>query len=140
MAEPPQDKGHIVPENIDTFLEGIPEEKAPIVRELMAASLQFEMSQIVNPDVAMLQKVTSEHVDRMIENEGKLADYHYRDRREGRRFTLLLVFVAMFFVVAVIFLLQNNENLLERVVTLIVGLVSGAIGGFGVGRMKRNSD
>ena len=86
----------------------------------------------------LADKITPEHVSKILELEGqRLADAR-SDRTEERRATLHLAIAASIFVLVLVGMLifSGNEALTERLVLSLASLVAGAIGGYGYALQK----
>ncbi|NCA85043.1 MAG: hypothetical protein EOM83_05635 [Clostridia bacterium] len=117
----------IIPEEI---LDAIPEEDrgrvAGIIRQTMIASVMKRSNPIA-------EKITPEHISQIIARSDD-QDKRDRDERKGERnYNLLLVVIALLFTAFLIIFLQNNEDLLVKIV---IGIIS-FIGGFGFGQSRQ---
>ena len=122
------DSGEMFPEEI---LESIPEEErgkfASIIKQTMISGVMHRSNPIA-------EKITSDHISQLI-SKSDVQDKRDRDERKGERnYNLILIIIGLLFVGFLIVFLQNNEELLIKV---IIGIIS-FIGGFGFGQVRKN--
>lgn len=117
---------------------GIPEEDQPEVRKMIAMSLR--MGAATSPQVEIMKKVTAEHITQMLSSREAESQRHYAEKREKKRFYLAWLVIVCIFVLAIIGLLRDHPETLEKVLYAAGGLIAGAVGGYGYGKSARNDD
>lgn len=120
----------IIPNEI---LEAIPEEERGRVASVIKQTMISGVMRRGNP---ISEKITSEHITQLI---SKSDDQDRRDREERkseRNYNLFLIILGLVFVAFLIVFLQQNEDLLVKVVIAIISFV----GGFGFGRTKKSKE
>lgn len=76
------------------------------------------------------KNMTPEHLDKMLDNDGKLIDNQHEDGIYERRYTFAYVLVGLISLgLGVVYLADKNPNLL---INLVTAVISGA-GGYGIG-------
>ena len=104
------------------ILKNIPPEFKQIVEVGMA-----RLGPVPNP---LLQKITSEHIDKILDLSGKDNERIFQDTRSSRQYTLLYVSIgAALFLFLTVYLVPMDKQLYLEIVKSIV--LAG--GGFGVG-------
>lgn len=117
----------------DEILEAIPEEDRGKVASIIKQTMISGVMKRSNP---IADKITTEHITQLIT---KSDDHDIRDRAERkseRNYNLLLVLIGIVFIGFLIVFLQNNEDLLIKV---IIGIIS-FIGGFGFGQSRKKKE
>lgn len=117
----------------DEILEAIPEEERGKVASIIKQTMISGVMRRSNP---IADKITSEHITQLIT---KSDEHDIRDRAERkseRNYNLLLVLIGIVFIGFLIVFLQNNEDLLIKV---IIGIIS-FIGGFGFGQSRKKKE
>lgn len=117
----------------DEILEAIPEEERGKVASIIKQTMISGVMRRSNP---IADKITTEHISQLIT---KSDEHDIRDRAERkseRNYNLLLVLIGLVFIGFLIVFLQNNEDLLIKVV---IGIIS-FIGGFGFGQSRKKKE
>ena len=119
-------------------------DESSIVHSEIRRSLSMMMSSS-NPIV----KLSEENINKMIDVEKETIQGKNNDRKDERKFILILVIsLTLIFVLLILFILiifKDNTEFLKIVIPPIisfsVGTIGGGFGGFGVGYRKgKNSD
>lgn len=118
-------------ENIENLIGNIPEEDRNFALSVMRMSIEN-----VSPQLELSKKMTSEHITEFLEGQREASNNDYKERHEIRLIGVILVIVAMVFVVTIIVILKNNPDVMKEVLAAIIGLVTGALGGYGYARQK----
>ena len=117
----------ITPEEI---LEQIPAEH----RGRIAAIIKHTMiSGVMKSGGPLSDKITSEHISEIIRKSDEQDKRDREERKSERNYNLALVIIALLFIGFLIVYLQNNEQLLVKIVIAIVSF----IGGYGFGKTKK---
>lgn len=84
-----------------------------------------------------LDKMTSTHISKVIEQAGhdSRLDHEHRMWSMWLMAGITLIVMLLVFALCWLFLAYDEPALLEKSIALLVGLVSGGIGGFGAGRL-----
>lgn len=117
----------LIPEDL---LEKIPEEDRGRVESIVKQTMISGVMRRNNP---IADKITTEHISQLIL---KSDDQDKRDRKERkgeRQYNVLLILIGIVFVGFLIVFLQENEDLLIKVVIAIISFV----GGFGFGQYRK---
>lgn len=127
-------------DKLENFISdsGIPEEDQPEVKKMIAMSLR--MGAAASPQVEIMKKVTPEHITQMLRSQEAESQRRYAEKREKKRFYLVWLLIVCAFVLAVIWLLKDHPETLEKVLYAAGGLIAGAVGGYGYGKSARNDE
>lgn len=109
-----------------------------IVNQLVTVFGRFKQP----PPPSIIDKMSPELLKLLLEQdaeESKRRDSH-RDKHLYVTAGLTLAGIVAFFGLCWMFLTFNQAELLKQVITLLVGLVSGGIGGFAYGRSGKGDD
>lgn len=120
----------IIPEEI---LDAIPEEDRGRVASIIKQTMVSGVMRRSNP---IADKITTEHITQLISRSD---DHDKRDRKERkgeRNYNLLLVIIGLVFIGFLIVFLQQNEDLLIKIV---IGIIS-FVGGFGFGQTRKKKE
>ena len=81
------------------------------------------------------EHVSSEHIDKLLENQSKFADLSLEDRKDSRSLVKYVITISVGAVCAVSALLvfSDNSAILSTLLTLLAGLIAGGAGGYGIG-------
>lgn len=105
------------------------------IRETMALMMKSGFSV---PDYS--DKITSEHIDKLIELDTKQAEIRSKDRHEIRLYVFFGVIISLIAFITIIVLLKDQPELLEKILYIVAGLILGAFGGYGFGRARARKD
>lgn len=122
--------------SIDEVLENVPEEQRKVIERMMISSVQ--MRSVASPETAVMKKITSEHITKYLEGAEQDMKNSYAEKLQKKIFVFLTMLVAMIFFIAVIVLLKDIPDVMEKVLYAVGGVVAGAFGGYGLG--KKQSD
>ena len=114
----------------DEILDAIPEEERGRVSSIIKQTMISGVMRRSNP---IADKITTEHITQLIL---KSDEHDIRDRQERkgeRNYNLILILIGLVFIGFLIVFLQNNEDLLIKIV---IGIIS-FIGGFGFGQSRK---
>lgn len=116
-------------ESVPEFMSSAPKE----VQRLFAAVASYGPSP--NP---LMKKVNEQHIDKILENKAQETRLEFQKHKHNSYFAIILVSILLAFLVFCIVFLQNNPELLKMLISGILGLVAGAIGGYGIGRSRKD--
>ncbi len=113
----------------DEVLKGIPlKERKEISRIMMSSSSM--MGRMPNP---MMEKITPEHIDKILDHAGKSDERAYEDHGTSRKFTLAYVLISIaLFIFLTLYLVETNKALYLEILKLAITFVGGFGGGFGI--------
>lgn len=120
----------LIPEEI---LEAIPEEERGRVASIIKQTMVSGVMRRSNP---IADKITTEHITQLI-SKSDVQDKRDREERKGERnYNLYLIGIGLVFVGFLIVFLQENEDLLIKIVIAIISFV----GGFGFGQARKKKE
>lgn len=122
--------------DLDNILEAIPKEDRHEVKKMIGMSMQ--MGGIISPQVELMKKMTPEHVTSFLEGQKEATRFQFQESRENKIFAGIVLIIVLIFVIAIIILLKDNPDIMEKVLYAAGGLVAGAIGGYGYGKTKHD--
>lgn len=141
VSSPPDDADDIlIPEGVETILEGLPKDAKKRVEKLVVQ--EFGMMGIGrrSQENEIAKKINEEHITNYLNGAKEQMHNDFRERHERKIFTIVLVSLALIFILLVIILLKENTAVLEKIIYSITGLVAGAFGGYGFGRRTNQDD
>ncbi|KAF3980377.1 MAG: hypothetical protein HFP76_02340 [Methylococcales symbiont of Iophon sp. n. MRB-2018] len=88
----------------------------------------------------LTQKLTSQHIDKILEISEKDDERVFKDAGESRKYTLIyIVIFSVLFVFLTVFLVGSDVELYKEIVKLFAIFLGGLGSGFGIkGYMDRN--
>lgn len=91
------------------------------------------MGQFPSP-MPLADKITSEHIDKMLDIQSRQVDHVRTDRTEDRanRLWLLIIICAFTLVLVGLLIWSGNDTIVEKVLIALIALVSGGLGGYGI--------
>ncbi len=117
----------------DEILEAIPVEERGKVISIIKQSMVSSITRRSNP---IAEKITTEHITQLI-NKSDETDKRDRKERQGQRnHDLLLVIIGLIFIGFLIVFLQQDKDLLLKIVIAIISFV----GGFGIGKSAKKKE
>jgi hypothetical protein len=115
-------------------MEQIPKEAQPIVRRAISSFGMQVMGQVPHPN-PLVEKITSEHVGKIIDYAEKESVRDSEERKSGRKYTFaVFVVITVVFAGLLVFFAVRKET--DMVINLLIAVFSLA-GGFGIGRYFR---
>ena len=121
-------------EAFEELLESLPKEEKHKVIQMMS----MQVRGVFSPQNEIMKKFTSDHITEFIETQNKVIDYTFKDNRENRIFSILILIIVAVFILAVIMLLKDKPDIMEKVLYAVGGLIAGIVGGYGYGKTKRD--
>lgn len=128
-------------ESIEALIENLPEDKREQVQKLVIQE-SFGMMGIgrYNPENELAKKINETHITNYLDGAREQMQNDYKEKHEKKIFTVVLVALALIFFTAIIVLLKDNPDVLEKIIYSVGGVIVGAFGGYGFGRQKRDDD
>lgn len=103
--------------------------------ELMSAMMMKDMSSQSN----IADKLTAEHLDKMIDNEAKEIASKYKYNSFRLVLGLILFIFMAGLLITVIIILKDSPDVMEKIIYTVGGVIIGGIGGYGFGSRKSNN-
>lgn len=139
------DKTHseILPAEVVQVLNVIPEENRVAVENFLAKLSFSSIAQ--SPEATIAPKITSAHIaqtinlqEKQLDIDFKLQENDYKERRALRSISFAALVSVLVFIGLMVFLLMDKDpDTLKFLITAIVGLAAGGVGGYGLGRNKK---
>jgi hypothetical protein len=112
--------------------------------DLVARLMMSSFSQTSNP---LAEKLTEHHIDKVLDNSEKDSEREFEldkleiaDEKNSRLFHLGYFIVSLIFVGFIIVSLKETPTVMTQILALIIGLIGGFSAGFGLGKQKKKSD
>lgn len=122
---------------VSEIVSSIPQEERRRVHSIMMGE-SYSFGRLPSP---IEEKLTAEHIGRLIELGDRDSERMYQDSLQGRRYSLAYALLAvLLFVFLVIFLSQANPTLLTDLVQHVVVFAGGAGLGYGYSERRRRRD
>lgn len=118
-------------------IEEMPEEVKKQVEKLVVQQ-SFRMMGIerISQENEISKKINEEHISNFLDGEKEHMRNEYKERHEKKIFITVLMFLVLAFFLAIIVLLKEDKDVLEKIIYSVAGLVAGAFGGYGFGQHK----
>lgn len=117
------------------MLEGLPiPEKKIVSREMI------RMMGVMKQENPIVKKITSEHIDKFLDGSKLELEESYKEKHERKIFQFMIFTVALVFIGVLAWMLKDKEDLLEKILYTLGGLVAGAFGGYGYGKKSGDDD
>ena len=111
----------------DDILDGIPiEDRSRIKGKMTQMMFSTEMKRS-NP---LSEKITSEHISKLIENSNTQDERDRKERKSDKNYQIIFLLIGLIFIGFLIVFLKDDKELLYKVIIAIISFV----GGFGIGK------
>jgi hypothetical protein len=118
----PKEEEGFIPEEI---LDEIPaEDKSKII------SIQTMFSGLMKRTNPLADKITEEHIHKLIDNADKQDLRNLEERKDQRKYNFLIFIISLIFLGFIIVYLKEDKEMLYRIIIAIISF----LGGFGFGR------
>lgn len=110
--------------------EGLLPPEATKISEMMMGMVKSFPASPIHP---ILEKITPEHIDKLLDNLHQDDENMFNYSKSNRLFTAVYVLIALaFFVFLIVFLLPNNKDMLIELLKLGIAFAGGMGSGFGI--------
>lgn len=129
---------------MDSLIEGIDnlptDTKKRLVKRMVVQ--EFGMMGVSRSPLEneVAKKLNETHITKYLDGTQEQIQKEYQERHERKLFTFALVFLALVFFIAVIILLKDSPDILEKIIYSVTGFLAGAFGGYGFGKHKGKDD
>ena len=117
-------------------MENVPKEGRHEVKKMIGMSMQ--MGGIISPQMELMKKMTPEHVSEFLDTQKKTMQNQFKENRENKIFLFSVLTIVLIFIVVLIVLLKDKPEIMEKVLYALGGLITGILGGYGLGKSKSN--
>lgn len=121
-------------ESLHEILEEIPEEHRKILRKMTS----IQMGGVFSPQNAISEKITPEHITQFLDGSKVEMEHRYEEKKQRKIFLGLMALLVMGVLIAIIVILKDTPDIMEKIIYAVGGLIAGAFGGYGIG--KNNQD
>lgn len=125
-----------IPEELSDILNTVPPEHRKQVSQMMISAVQ--MGGITSPNSAITKKITEEHITEYLAGTREQMQKGYQEKRDRKFFAFFSGLAGCAFIIAVIILLKDNPDMLEKILYTSGGIVAGAFGGYGYGKSRED--
>ena len=126
-------------EELNEMMEELPEEHRKVVLKITSMMMSHQMYGIQAPESTIAKKIAPEHISMYLQGMAETTKNAYAERKSNKWFILVTTILAMVFFIAIIILLKDKSDIMEKVLYTISGVLAGAFGGYGIGKYKRDS-
>lgn len=126
------------PKDIEEILEGMPEDQRKHVRQMVVSS--FQMGGMIPTENTISKKITEDHITQFLEGSKINMEHSYAEKKQRKIFAVVAMILTMGFIIAIIVILKDNPDIMEKIIYTIAGLIAGAFGGYGIGKRKNSDD
>ena len=93
---------------------------------------QTMVSGVMKKNNPISEKITSEHISKLIENSNIQDERDRKERKSDKNYQVIFLLIGLFFLVFLIVFLKDDKELLYKIVIAIISF----IGGFGIGKTR----
>lgn len=136
VIEPTEDDENLIDKELDSILENVPKEGRHEVKKMIGMSMQ--MGGIISPQMELMKKMTPEHVSEFLDTQKMTMQNQFKENRENKIFLFSVLTIVLIFIVVLIVLLKDKPEIMEKVLYALGGLITGILGGYGLGKSKSN--
>ncbi len=125
-------------DDFERALESVPEENRRIIERFVFSSIQ--MRDVSSPESFVMKQITPEHITKYLDGAEQEMKNSYKEQSQRKIFTLITVLAIMAFLIAIIIILKDNPDVMEKIIYAAGGVIAGAFGGYGLGIEKGKKD
>lgn len=126
------------PANLEDVLETLPPEKRDeYIERFMLQAVRYSET---NTDMAISEKITSDHITAFINGQLENMRLNYAENRGKRKFALIIFVIAVITILTIIIVLMEKPDVMEKIIYYLLSLCTGFIGGYGLGNKKGKED
>lgn len=128
-----------IDKKFEEMISDIPDEvKEEIVESI--TSIQRTQSMSFPPETLVMSKITEEHISEFLAASRENMQKSYEEKRNNKFFLCFLILIALIFVIAIIILLKDQAQIMEKIIYIFLGFLGGAAGGYGIGRKNGSNN
>ena len=127
-----------LPEEISQVLEGVPPAQREVIERFMIS--QVSMISRISPEIEVSKKITAEHITTMLNTQDKAMERTFRDNTQKRWYSIALVVLSCAVLIALVVLLKDIPETMEKIITIVLSGLLGGAGGYGLGVNKRRDN
>jgi hypothetical protein len=121
-----------LPVDMEQAIEKLPEETQKIVRE----SIVMSMHGNIRPIDPFTEHIDKEVLCKIIENSDEASKRDDMDKKDARRYSLIIIISILIFLVIILIAFKNNLDGISRIITPLLTALLGFGGGYGYGYKK----
>ena len=91
------------------------------------------ISGIMQKDSSISEKITSEHISKLIENSNAQDERDRNERKSDKNYQIIFLIIILFFIGFLVVFLKDDTELLTKIIITIISFG----GGFGIGKIKQ---
>jgi hypothetical protein len=107
----------------------------PEMHEIASLFLSRDEQRIISSADAIADKLTPEHIAKIIDNSAKDDEYTFRSFKWDKIVSVLILFASMAFAIALLILFQDSSHF-----EAILAAIFSFLGGLGLGRFSSGKD
>ena len=94
--------------------------------------LSMFFSSVMKRSNPISEKITSEHISKLIENSNFQDERDRKERKSDKNYQIIFLLIGLIFIGFLIVFLKDDKELLYKIIIAIISF----IGGFGIGKTK----
>ena len=124
------DSSELIP---DEILESIPIGERSKIKSFISQTMISGVMKRSNP---IAEKITSEHLTRLLENSDEQDKRDRAERKSEKNYQITFLLIGLIFLGFLIIFLKDDKELLYKVIIAIISFV----GGFGIGKTRKSKN
>jgi len=124
-----------IPEIIEQIERtNMPKEQMEIIEESLTM-----MSVMQNTsDSVVARKINDKHIEKYLDDSAENMRLAYKDRTQNRIMLVIIIAIITVLIGFVIYIFKDYPDAIEKIIFALTGLISGGLGGYGLGKTKRD--
>jgi len=114
------------------ILEAVPVEERGRFISIMKESM---FAGFMSSNDTIAEKITTEHISKVLENADTQDKRDRQERRSEKNYQIIFLLIGLVFIGFLIIFLKDDKDLLYKIIIAIISF----IGGFGMGKIKKNN-
>jgi hypothetical protein len=127
-----------LPEEIEQVLDAVPEKEREVIERFMIR--QVSLISRISPEIEVSKKVTAEHITTMLATQDKAMERTFKDKNQRRWFSLSVIGIVSAVLIALVVLLRQNPDAMEKIITIVLSGLLGGAGGYGLGARSKDDE
>jgi hypothetical protein len=95
---------------------------------------------INDPSQMLIEKVTPEHIDKMLDLERDIQLGKRDERKRQQWFNLAIIGIGLLFIGFLVTYLRNDQELMKSIITIVVSFLGGLGTGISVSKQRRDDN
>lgn len=117
-------------EELKKAIDSLPSGKRELVEKTFIGLLAKSSE---SAETIFAKKLTDKNIQQYLENDAKRDEYIYESNKENNHKQKFCLVVFSVVVIVLVILLRDKPDVMERLITVVVGCAVGFVGGYGYG-------